>query len=714
MSPILLALLPLLSAQNWTQQGPLPTGLDLHDVCLISPTEIWAAAEAAQVLHSTDGGMSWSTQELPGVFGLWAIDFTDPLNGWVAGDGRIFWTANGGATWQASPGTTGSVYELSFLTPQFGWAAGNGGIVYRTSDGGRNWGWSALPDASTIRAVHFTDVNRGWAGNLAGQIYRSLDGGVTWTLQHQGAASSFGTIWFADANEGWALGASTILHTQDSGANWTPLPPPAAGARLNDVYFLDRDHAWGAGARSEIVVTANGWQSSSVQKPHERDHMLEAVAFADANTGYAVGEQGRIYSTGDGGAHWVARSSGAMNAYTLDFADAQHGWASLDRGMVARTTNGGAQWTNVEVQGFNRYGYVAALGFADRQRGWATGTFTDVGMIAGTTDGGLTWNVQYERPFVFLQCLAAADAQTAVAAGNFGNGVPLLVRTANGGQSWQEINTNLGLNRDIDFADPLNGWIVGGGISKTSDAGLTWTLQTGSQYALEAVDMLDTQIGWAVGYFGEVRRTINGGVTWTSVGGGSVLGTVNLLGVSALDADHAWVTGYGRFVARTANGGATWTKEVIPDSGYASFTDAKFFSWDSGFICGDPRVDDGGVWRRRPDLMPSLELQMPRLQRGAQASFDVTGALPAERVHFVLSTAGLGTGPCRGATCLDILAPIRSLGSAVADGLGTARRTLTVPMNAPFISVAVQAVVLRGPGGSMSELTTPAVSPIEP
>lgn len=689
----------------------MPTGLDVHDVCMVSPTEIWAAAEAAQLLHSTDGGMSWSKQELPGVFALWAIDFTDPLNGWVAGDSRFFWTVNGGVSWQSSPSVAGSVYELSFLTPQLGWAAGNGGLVYRTTDGGRNWLWSSLGDPSTVLAVHFTDANRGWAGNLGGNIYRSLDGGISWTLQYQNPAASFSTIWFADAAEGWALGYQTILHTLDGGAHWTPLPPPAGGVRLNDVHFLDRNRAWGAGAISEIVVTTDGWQSSSVQKPRERDHMLEAIAFADAQTGYAVGEQGRIYSTGDGGAHWVARASGAMNAYTLDFADPQLGWASLDRGMVARTTNGGAQWTNVEVQGFNRYGYVAAVDFADRERGWATGSFTDIGMIAGSTDGGLHWTVQYERPFVFMQCLAAADALTAVAAGNFGNGMPLVVRTANGGQTWQEINTNLGLNRDLDFADPLNGWIVGGGISKTSDAGQTWTFQAGSQYGLEAVDMLDAQTGWAVGYFGEVRRTVNGGVTWTSVGGGNVLGSVNLLGVSALDADHAWVTGYGRFVARTSNGGATWTKEVIPDSGYASFTDVHFFSMDSGWICGDPRVDDGGVWRRRPDLMPGLELQMPRLQRGTSANFEVTGALPAENVQFLLSMAGIGAGPCRGAACLGILAPIRSLGMATADGLGTATKTLTVPLNAPFALAAVQAVVMRG---AAAELTTPAVSQIEP
>jgi len=714
MCSLLLALVSCLPAQNWTQQGPLPTGLDVHDVWLLSPTDIWAAAEAAQVLHSTDGGMTWSKQELPGVAGLWAIAFADPLNGCVAGDGRIFWTANGGASWQASPSLVGSVYELNFLTPMLGWAVGNGGIVYRTTDGGRNWSWSALGNPSTARAVFFADANRGWAANLDGQIHHSSDGGATWTLQHENPSASFFTLWFADAAEGWALGYSSILHTLDGGAHWSALPPPAAGTRLNHAHFLDRDRAWGVGAASEIVMTADGWQSNTLQKPRERDHMLESVAFADGRTGYAVGEQGRIYSTGDGGAHWVARSSGAMNAYALSFADAQHGWASLDRGMVARTTNGGAQWTNVEVQGLDRYGYAADVSFANLQRGWTTGTFTDVGKIAGTADGGLTWTVEYSRPFVFMQCVAAADAQTAVAAGNFGNGVPLLVRTANGGQSWQEINTNLGLNRGIDFADAQNGWIVGGGIHVTRDAGLTWTLQAGSQYGLEAVDMVDAQIGWAVGYFGEVRRTVDGGANWTSVGGGSVLGTTNLLGVSALDANHAWVTGYGRFVARTSNGGQTWTRDVVPGSGLASFTDAKFFSPESGFVCGDPRVDVGGVWRRRPDLMPGLELQMPRLQRGAQAIFEVTGAFPAESVHFVLSTAGLGAGPCAGSACLDILGPIHYLGSVAADGMGTARRILTVPLNAPFASAAVQAVALRGPGGSASVLTTPAVSQIEP
>ncbi|TAH39449.1 MAG: hypothetical protein EYC70_01300 [Planctomycetota bacterium] len=102
-----------------------------------------------------------------------------------------------------------------------------------------------------------------------------------------------------------------------------------------------------------------------------------------------------------------------------------------------------------------------------------------------------------------------------------------------------------------------------------------------------------------------------------------------------------------------------------------------------------------------------LEL-LDDLVRGNPAELQVTGALGGETVWFLYSTAGTGSGPCPpqlGGLCLDLLAPVQTLGSAAADTGGTATFTGIVPAGAPLIAVHFQAVVRRGPGGADSAKT---------
>jgi hypothetical protein len=105
-------------------------------------------------------------------------------------------------------------------------------------------------------------------------------------------------------------------------------------------------------------------------------------------------------------------------------------------------------------------------------------------------------------------------------------------------------------------------------------------------------------------------------------------------------------------------------------------------------------------------VAPALSLGQSDLHQGQPATWTVTGAVPGETVHFALSLAGVGPGPCRpqlGGLCLDLLPPVRFLGSAVADGAGVAQLTVTVPDSAPEGSfVHAQAAAPRGPDGSES------------
>src|SRR5450759_3462037 len=75
------------------------------------------------------------------------------------------------------------------------------------------------------------------------------------------------------------------------------------------------------------------------------------------------------------------------------------------------------------------------------------------------------------------------------------------------------------ITNDIHFIDASTGYIIGeeGTILKTIDGGLTWTsLNSGSSAALYGICFLDLNNGYVVGAGGTILKTTDGGDTWTS------------------------------------------------------------------------------------------------------------------------------------------------------------------------------------------------------
>jgi hypothetical protein len=89
----------------------------------------------------------------------------------------------------------------------------------------------------------------------------------------------------------------------------------------------------GAGSRRDPITVAS-------------DANILCTAFTDPNTGTAVGENGTILRTIDGGATWMVQSSGTRITLTdVLFTDVNTGTVMGENGTILRTTNGGATWT---------------------------------------------------------------------------------------------------------------------------------------------------------------------------------------------------------------------------------------------------------------------------------------------------------------------------------------------------------------------------------
>ena len=146
-------------------------------------------------------------------------------------DGRIYWTRDGGATWQLGrvPAVT-ELRGLSMADDRSGWAFGSG-VILRTEEGGARWRRQRLPgraaDLDLIR-LSAVDVGRAIAVGREGLTLRTEDGGAIWqdvsleTRETETAPAGFVDASCARDGSGrcWTLGDG-IRFSADAGVTWS-------------------------------------------------------------------------------------------------------------------------------------------------------------------------------------------------------------------------------------------------------------------------------------------------------------------------------------------------------------------------------------------------------------------------------------------------------------------------------------------------------------
>jgi photosystem II stability/assembly factor-like uncharacterized protein len=285
----------------------------------LSPTTAWIAVTqaytySARLVHTADGGTTWSSVYLPRHVmdtNIRQILFVDAHDGWAfaASDGEagsqeaeVFHTADGGrhwvslsyATWQdASPGSLpygGWKIGLGFRTKRDGFATW-GSYAYNdplglfvTHDAGRTWYRTAVPPVCQ-RACGFSS---------APQFFTNQDGVISVVLTVREEA------------------VSRFLVTHDGGRSWHLMP--FHGLDPTTVWpwdFLDAQHAWitlvpAASVRpASLARTQDGGQHWTVLMPNVNVRRITLLDFVTPCTGFAVSRAGVLIKTTDGGATWI-------------------------------------------------------------------------------------------------------------------------------------------------------------------------------------------------------------------------------------------------------------------------------------------------------------------------------------------------------------------------------------------------------------------------
>lgn len=154
----------------------------------------------------------------------------------------------------------------------------------------------------------------------------------------------------------------------------------------------------------------------------------------------------------------------------------------------------------------------------------------------------------------------------------------------------------------VSFVDARTGWAVGafGTIVSTVDGGTTWRSQSShTTEPLFSVDFVDAPHGWTVGRSGLILATTDGGRTWKRQNAGS---DRHLFSVDFVDRQFGCAVGDWGTILVTSDGGATWRQSRLDRD--VILNSVSMLDRSRGWIAGEAGVvlatEDGGVtWQDR-------------------------------------------------------------------------------------------------------------------
>lgn len=341
------------------------------------------------------------------------------------------------------------------------------------------------------------------------------------------------------------------------------------------------------------------------QNPLPQGNTLHAVSFADALTGYAVGEYGAIIKTANGGQDWALLNSGTTKALlSVFFTDSQTGYA-VGGNTLLKTTDGGNTWAASTIGGATNL--FNSIYFNDGNTGYAAGSNTvSEARIFKTTDGGANWIPQNTTGFQSISAIFFTDANTGYTAG--GNLGSEILKTTNGGATWTIIESgNFDYLNDIHFINATTGVAVGndGVILKTTNGGANWSFvnNSGNFTEFNGVHFPTSDTGYVVGEQA-VLKTVNGGNNWSVI---QPVAERNLFDVFFTGQDIGMAVGLGGYIQSTSDGGANWANNTaVP----ITIQSASFVNADTGYFGGGDNMG-GAIYKTADGGNSFTKLALP-------------------------------------------------------------------------------------------------------
>jgi photosystem II stability/assembly factor-like uncharacterized protein len=572
---------------NWKLVGPdsdVSGGRGRINCIRFDPTNsniIYAGAPSGGLWKSVNGGASWTTQtdQLP-VIGVTDIAI-DPANT------QILYLGTG----DDDHSDTHSIGVLKST---------DGGVSWNTT--GLNWTVDQLARIGRV-IVNPNNTSLVLAASKTG-IYRTIDAGATWTKVQTG---SFRDMEFkpGDPDIIYACTPNEFYRSVDGGASWTKissgLPPSTGPGRL-------------------VIGTT----------PADPEYVY-VLAY-----GSSIGQFYGLYRSKDSGISFTEQSNSSLNPIgkgqgTYDLAIAvspiNKNEVIIGGVLLSRSTDGGVSWVRNDG---NNYVDVHDLAFLPGSNTYFA--CTD-GSIFITYDSGINWaktctGIQVAQVYRF----SAAVTGSRIISGRQDNGTKHF-----DGNNWISEYGGDGGECIIDYANDniMYSSTQYGGISKTTDQGVTWKTIVSSggtgvnssgswitPYIMHPTDHNTLLVGKS-----EIYRSNNGGSTWSQLGPISAGMLVHLVYASS-DPAYIYTGTYAKFFV-SKNGGLSFTDRTnglpvssaaISDIGVSASNPAHVWVVFSGYKSAEKiyeSTDAGLTWKNISFGLPNFPTNCFVYQKGS-------------------------------------------------------------------------------------------------
>ena len=572
------------------------------------PNVYYAGAAAGGIFKTVDGGMSWKPifeKEAVASIGAIALAPSNPDQIWVGtgeanlrndiSDGKgVYFSPDGGTTWRfmglADAGQISSVIvhptnpEIVFVGAiGHAWGPNKERGVFRTRDAGKTWEKVLYVDDGTgvadmamdpknpliVYAAMWQVRRYPWNldnGGMNSAIYRSNDGGGTWTKLTEGLPKGpLGRIGLAVAPTNpahvYALieaKRGVLWESRDYGEHWNEVSDRHALASRG-FYFT---HLQVAPDREDrlyflsfgILQSDDGGRSNrNIGRGVHPDH--HALWIDPRNPERMIeGNDGGVYFTYDGARNWRFSGNLPIEQFYMVATDEQKPY--LVCGGLQDNNGWCGPSNNLKGGGIPGSDWFTAVGGDGEYIVPAQGGST---LIYGDSQNGSisrldrkTWQSVSIRPYLEgVEQHAPADLKY-----RFNWTSPIAVSAK----------------------DPMEVYLGGSTLFKTTDGGAHWTAISGD------LTRNDKQ-----------KQQSSGGQVWLDLSGAETYGTVLSISLSPVDANVIWVGTDDGLVQVTRDGGKTWanvTPKGAPEWCKIQQIDASPFSAEGAYFALDCHMVD--------------------------------------------------------------------------------------------------------------------------
>lgn len=553
---------------TWELLNPSPQANGLFGIHAFDANTAVATGEFGTIMKTEDAGQTWDTEFL--VTGE-DITFHDVTfvgsNGWAVGqNGRIMKSTDSGDSWlPLDSGISNTLISVRFESSQNGWVTGGSGTLLKTTNGGETWEDISISTGNFVQSVYFTSEDVGFATVstttqnvvVSNPIYRTDDGGETWTGLTTENNYSVYDIQFLDEDHGWAASYRGIFRTNDGGETWDFTHVSNLNMRFFGIHIRDDQTGVAVDDLGRVWTTEDG-SSWSVQY-NEGGMRFWDLSFSDNNNGYVVGTNGEILVTNDGAESFEQlHSSFTTNTIRdIHFTSEANGYLVLGNSRIYYTDDAGDSWDSFNAgvnTGIGGSAGFSRVHFHGEDHGWAVTLNGDVLKKAGGSEWEEVEDVITTSSNRQLNALFVADDNTIFVGGGFAQTIQFK-RSTDGGETWDDISSGLDPINDIFFLDANTGWATTRYlVFKTTDGGDNW--DTASSFELSndfsRIQFFDENTGYVLNS-GNLLYTEDGGENWEQVEAETSITGNDFHFISP---EKGWVA--GSQIWSTEDGGETW------------------------------------------------------------------------------------------------------------------------------------------------------------